>query len=38
LEEFSAFQRNKILGAFAHALGDKRFHKQRSKPIKAESI
>jgi len=37
LDNFSIFQRNKILGAFAHALRDGRFYKNKRK-VKAETI
>ena len=37
LEQFTIFQRNKILGAFAHALRDGRFYKNKQS-VKAETI
>jgi hypothetical protein len=37
LENFTTFQRNKILGAFAHALRDGRFYKNK-REVKAETI
>jgi hypothetical protein len=37
LEQFTIFQRNKILGAFTHALRDGRFYKNKQR-VKAETI